>query len=514
MRALFTILIIISTHFSYGQSPAKSLTEYNVRDFGAKGDGKTPDTDAINKAITAAADAGGGTVVLPVGDYLSFSIHLKSNITLYLAAGATLIAANMDEHPGKYDDPEPNVWGDSLKYQDFGHSHFHNSLIWGENLDNIAITGFGRIYGKGLQKWGNTKPGLGNKSIALKKCRNVTLRDFSVLHGGHFVILATGVDNLTINNLTIDTNRDAIDIDCCRNVRVSDCALNSPNDDALVLKASYALGYAAPTENVAITNCQVYGFDEGTFLDGTFQQTQKAAPDKGVVTGRIKLGTESNGDFRNITVSNCVFKHCRGLALETVDGSMLENITVSNVVMEDILNAPFFLRLGSRMRGPADAKIGSLRRVLIDNVVVTANNPQYGSMLMGIPGHDVEDVVFSNIYIKVKGGGTKEQANTVVPEKENSYPDPQEFGQIPAYGFYIRHAKNIRMHNITLEFDEADYRPAFILEDVKGAVFNDISIQTVPGVPAFKLNNVSNLDVYRVNNLKDKYYKAIKALNL
>jgi polygalacturonase len=514
MRALFTILIIVCTHFTYGQTAAKSLTEYNVRDFGAKGDGKTPDTDAINKAITTAADAGGGTVVLPAGDYLSFSIRLKSNITLHLSAGATLIAAHMDEHPGRYDDPEPNVWGDSLHYQDFGHSHFHNSLIWGENLENIAITGFGRIYGKGLQKWGDPRPGLGNKSIALKKCRNVTLRDFSVMHGGHFAILATGVDNLTINNLSIDTNRDAIDIDCCRSVRVSDCALNSPNDDALVLKASYALGYAAPTENVTITNCQVYGFDEGSFLDGTFKQTQKAAPDKGVVTGRIKLGTESNGDFRNITVSNCVFKHCRGLALETVDGSVLENITVSNVVMEDVLNAPFFLRLGSRMRGPADAKVGSLRRVLVDNVVVTASNPQYGSMLMGIPGYDVEDIVFSNIYIKVKGGGTKEQANTLVPEKEKSYPDPQEFGQIPAYGFYIRHAKNIRMKDITLEFETDDYRPAFILEDVKGADFVNVKAQTMPNVPAFKLKSVTDFTTHRVNNSKDRQLKIIKALNL
>lgn len=511
MRFIALLFILLSTNIS---SAFQSKESYNVTDFGAKGDGVHLDTDAINNTIIAAANAGGGTVVFPAGKYLSFSIRLKSNITLHLNAGATLIAANMNEHPGAYDTPEPNIWGDSLHYQDFGHSHFRNSLIWGEDLENIAITGPGLIYGKGLQKWGDTKPGLGNKSIAFKKCRNVTLRDFSVLHGGHFAILATGVDNLTINNLKIDTNRDAIDIDCCQHVRVSDCALNSPNDDALVLKASYALGYAAPTENVTITNCQVYGFDEGTFLDGTYKQTQKSAPDKGVVTGRIKLGTESNGDFRNITISNCVFKHCRGLALETVDGSLLENITVTNVVMDDVLNAPFFLRLGRRMRGPANAKVGGLRRVLIDNVVVTASNAQYGSMLMGIPGHDVEDIVFSNIYIRIKGGGTTEQAAVTVPEKETSYPDPQEFGQIPAYGFYIRHAKNIRMSNINLEFEQPDYRPAFILEDVKGAVFTDVHVQSVSGIPVFDLKEVTDFDVYRVNNLKDKRYKAIKTLKL
>ena len=487
---------------------------FNVKDFGALGDGLHLDTDAINKTIDAAFKSGGGSVYFPAGNYLSFSIRLKSNISLYLSAGSTIIAANMEEHHGKYDDPELNMWGDSLQYQDFGHSHFRNSLIWGEDLDNVSILGPGLIHGKGLQKWGKTTPGLGNKSIALKKCRNVILRDFTVLHGGHFAILATGVNNMTISNLKIDTDRDAIDIDCCRHVKISDCSLNSPNDDALVLKASYALGYAAPTENITITNCAVYGYDEGTFLDGTYKTTQKAAPDKGVVTGRIKLGTESNGAFRNITVSNCTFQHCRGLALETVDGSVLENITVSNIVMDDILNAPFFFRLGRRMRGPAEIAVGSLKHVLIDNVIITASNLQYGSMLMGIPGHNVEDIVFSNIMIKIKGGTTKEQGAVIVPENETSYPDPQEFGKIPAYGFYIRHARNITMHHITLEFENPDYRPAFILEDVKGADLSDIKLQTMPGVSVFDLKDVSNFSIHRINNLKDKTIKAVKSLKL
>jgi polygalacturonase len=513
MKPALFLLVLFSLSVR-AQKPATHNPVYNVQDFGASGNGTTLDTDAINKTIDAAFKAGGGTVYFPAGNYLSFSIRLKSNIILYLSAGATITAANMEEHPGKYDAPEPNVWGDSLRYQDFGHSHFHNSLIWGEDLNNVSILGPGLIHGEGLQKWGKTTPGLGNKAIALKKCRNVILRDFTVLHGGHFAILATGIDNLTINNLKIDTNRDAIDIDCCRHVRVSDCSLNSPNDDALVLKASYALGYAAPTENVTITNCAVYGYDEGTFLDGTYKTTQKTAPDKGVVTGRIKLGTESNGKFRNITISNCTFQHCRGLALETVDGSMLENITVSNIVMDDVLNAPFFFRLGKRMRGPAELKVGSFKHILIDNVMVTASNPQYGSMLMGIPGHDVEDVVFSNIYIKIKGGALKEKAAVSVPEKETAYPDPQEFGQIPAYGFYIRHAKNIRMHHITLEFENPDYRPAFILEDVKGAEFSDINVQTMPGVETFNLKDVTDFKSFRINNLKDKSLKAVKSLKL
>jgi polygalacturonase len=192
---------------------------FDVTAFGAKGDGKAIDTPAINKAIEAAAAAGGGTVVFPAGTYLSYSIHLKSHVSLFLADGSTILGADTPPNGANaYDAAEPNEPWD--KYQDYGHSHWHNSLIWGENLKNLSIYGPGLIWGKGLSRgelWGPVaeKPGVANKAIALKNCQNVLLRDFSILHGGHFGILATGVDNLTIDNLTIDTQRDGIDVDCC-----------------------------------------------------------------------------------------------------------------------------------------------------------------------------------------------------------------------------------------------------------------------------------------------------------
>ena len=242
---------------------------YNVREYGATGTGKIPDTESINKAIDEAASAGGGTVFFPAGTYLSFSIHLKSNITLYLDQGATILAADPSSQEGGYDPPEPNIWGDSLKYQDFGHSHWHNSLIRGEDLENISFMGPGKIDGRGLTRSDRYQTGSGNKAIALKLCRNVIIRDITFFMCGHFCILATGVDNLTIDNIKIDSNRDGINIDCCKNVRISNCSVNTPNDDAIVLKSSYGLGYARVTENVTITNCQVSGYDPGTFLDGT-----------------------------------------------------------------------------------------------------------------------------------------------------------------------------------------------------------------------------------------------------
>src|SRR2546428_5660363 len=342
--AVVWLLAIVNPLFgsrAFHDGPNDNQGVYSVKAFGAKADGKTLDTPAINKAIDAAAAAGGGTVFFPAGNYSSVSIHLKSNITLYLDQGATLIAANTSNNI-KYDPPEPNEWD---KYQDFGHSHWHNSLIWGENLTNISILGPGMIWGKGLVRSGSqsrtqqqndalnnarasepktpfgypnprdaVEPGWANKSIALKLCRNVIIRDVTIFNGGHFAILATGVDNLTIDNVKIDTNRDGIDIDACRSIRISNCTVNSPFDDGICPKSSFALGYARAAENVTITNCQVSGYDEGTLLDGTFKRAFRNQNGTFSPTGRIKFGTESNGGFQSITVSNCGFDYWRGLA--------------------------------------------------------------------------------------------------------------------------------------------------------------------------------------------------------
>src|SRR5205823_5603187 len=321
----------LSHKSSAAENNAKSDREtpsFNVRRFGAKGDGVTIDTPAINNTIATAVEAGGGTVIFPAGTYASYSIHLKSFVCLYLEPGATILAASTPIEGttgGGYDAAEPQ--GPWQPYQDYGHNHWHNSLIWGEDIHDVAILGPGLIWGKGLSRGhkddkdlpATDKPGVGNKAIALKNCRNVILRDFSMLAAGWFAILATGVDNLTIDNLKIDTNRDGMDIDCCRNVRVSNCSVNSPWDDAICPKSSFALGYPRPTENVTISNCYVTGgYQLGTLLDGTFKRLGAEFKHQ---TGRIKCGTESNGGFKNIAISNCVFESCRGFALETVDGA-------------------------------------------------------------------------------------------------------------------------------------------------------------------------------------------------
>lgn len=467
---------------------------YNVKDFGATGDGINPDGSAINKAIDEAAKAGGGTVYFPAGNYLSGSIHLKSNICLYIDQGAVVIASTDST---LFDKPEKSV---NDIYQDYGHSHFHNSFIWGEDLHDISIVGTGRIWGKGLVRNGNKGDANPNKSISLLRCRNVIIRDITIFHGGWFAILATGVDNLTIDNLKVDTNRDGFDIDCCKNVRVSNCTVNSPRDDGICLKSSFALGYARSTENVTITNCQVSGYVEGTLLDGTFQHND---PKNQEPTGRIKFGTESNGGFKNITITNCVFDDCRGLALETVDGAQLEDVTISNITMRDIGNAPIFIRLGARMRGPDSIAIGVCRRIIINNIVAYNVDAKQGAIISGLPQHPIEDLQLSNIRIYYKGGGSTTAADITVAEHEKDYPEPDSWKTLPSYGFFIRHVKNLKMHDVQISYLKDDYRPPFILDDVEGAILYDIQAEKKFDASSIVLKNVEDIHVLQTKNVKD-----------
>jgi polygalacturonase len=488
---------------------------YDIRAFGAIGDGKTIDSPAINKAIEAAANAGGGTVLFPAGTYNSFSIRLKSNVALYISQGATILAAETPSSGNEgYDPAESNAPWEN--YQDYGHNHWHNSLIWGEGLHDVTICGPGLIYGKGLSRgWAHEeplaeKPRVGNKAIALKNCRNVILRDFSILKGGHFGILATGVDNFTIDNLKIDTNRDGMDIDCCKNVRVSNCSVNSPWDDGICPKSSYALGYARATENVTITNCYVTGtYELGTLLDGTFK---KFPPGQRIPhTGRIKCGTESNGGFRNIAISNCVFEGCGGFALESVDGALLEDIAITNITMRDIMNTPIFVRLGSRMRGPAGVPVGDARRILFSNIVSYNSASHQAVLVSGIPGHPVEDLKFSNIYLHHQGGGTAEMAAIQVPEKEDAYPDPHMFGPLPAHGFFLRHVNNVELTNIEIAYAAPDARPAFVLEDVHEADLFRVRLPKDSHTPIFGLKNVSDFRIFGCAKIRDKSVESTQS---
>ncbi|MCP3734710.1 glycoside hydrolase family 28 protein [Sphingomonas sp. RP10(2022)] len=470
----------------------------DVRHHGAKGDGTTLDSPAINAAIAAAAaHPHGGTVVIPIGRYRCVSIRLRSRVTIMLAKGAIIEAADGTG----YDVPEDN--GEQL-YQDFGHSHWRNSLFWGDDVEQVAILGPGLIHGKGLTRDGpgarwkaqtGERPlsmrqmsaaeiarlepdvarmqGRGNKAIALKNGRDIRLSGFTMRTCGHFAILATGTRGLHIADLTIDTDRDGIDLDGVRDCVVERCRVNTPNDDAIVVKSSFALGRIATAENITIRHCAVSGYDLGTLLDGSRRTTQALAPDRDRPTGRIKLGTESNGGYRNILIEDCSFDHGRGLALETVDGGVMENVIAQQLTMRDVTTAPLFLRLGDRRRGPAGTGIGAIRGVTLEAIEATGIDPRFAATIAGLPGHGIEDVTLRDIRLTYAGGGTAADAARRPEDLASAYPEPSMFGVTPAWGLWVRHARGLTVHGLDLATATPDARPPVRVEDVANVRVSD-----------------------------------------
>lgn len=510
----------------------------DVRDFGAVPSDGISDSDAVNAAILAASENGGGTVVVPAGVWDCFTIFLMDNVNLRLESGCVIKAARPTAEKGYV---EANADGSYPKWC--------ASLIYGEGIHDAAVTGNGIIDGSGVLTRGfgsDIKYPVPSRIFTVRESRNLLFRDFSVTMGGARVLWLVGADNVTIDNLHIDSNRDGMDIDCCHNVRISNCTVNCLNDDAIVLKSAGSLGVPRACENITITNCQVSGYDPGTFLSGEFGRTIFEAPDLDGPTGRIKLGTESVGGFRNITISNCVFDRSRGIAIECVDGGVIEDVTVNNVAMRELYNSPFFIRLGGRLRGGQPGP-SVIRRVNISNLSVKDADCRYASIIAGLPGAMVEDVNISDVHIQYKGGLSMEDARNQllsnnfftaegqngkggpnsgglpqkaraedimprepydIPECETSYPEPSIFGVLPAYGLFIRHARNIRLNNIVLETMQPDFRPVVLLMDVENIRFDGFRADKPEKVPYFVLKGVKDLKLNNTEGLRDMSVKS------
>ena len=452
MKQLLSLIVFVCCSLS------AAAGVYNVRDYGAKGDGKTLDSPAINAAIEAAVKNGGGQVLLPAGKYLSGSIRLKSNIDLHLTAGAVILAAPASMKA--YDESES--FGGFPEYQDGGHTYFHNSLIWAEGQTNVSITGHGLIDGKGLthkdtESGGNLKGG----SI-----------------GTGDKVIMTGCDLSTIDNVTIDTNRDGFDIDCCKYMTITNCRINTPRDDALVLKASYALKKPVACEHIAVSNCNITGYKCGSLIDGTY------IPEPvNWVCGRFKLGTESNGGYRNISLTNCTFMYSSGLAFEEVDQGKMENIVVSNITMSHVHHYPIYITTGCRNRGPKEVtQPSSARDIQISNVIADDCDSLCSIIVTGMKDEPIRNVWLSNIRLYFKGGGTKELVNKQYREQGTNYPEPKFAGWTPAYGLYARHVEGLHVNDVTFRYERPDYRPAIVLDDVRDATLNQIDAPTEPGV--------------------------------
>lgn len=478
MRKNLLFILLALIHLS---AIADSPNDYNILSFGAVGDGRNLDSPAINKAIDAAVANGGGKVIVPAGIYLCGSIHLKSNIELHLLPGAVIKAAPASMKV--YDESES--FGGFPEYQDGGHTYFHNSLIWAEGQDNISITGRGMIDGEGLTKndtenAGNVQGGsigTGDKAIALKLCTNVLIRDITIFRGGHFAIIITGCEKGTIDNVTIDTNRDGIDIDCCKYFTVSNSKVNTPNDDGIVLKSSYALKKPVLCENILINNCIVTGYKLGTFLDGTY------IPEKvNWVCGRIKLGTESNGGYRNIAISNCTMMYSSGLAFEEVDQGRMENIAVSNITMNHVHHYPIYITTGCRNRGPKEVTSPSYGGdIMISNIIADDADSLAGIIITGMKEEPLRNIRLHNIQIRYRGGGTADLSKKEYREQGTNYPEPRWAGPTPAYGLYARHVDGLTVRGLYLETIRPDYRHVVILDDVKNADIQDLKAPVEKG---------------------------------
>ncbi len=412
----------------------------SVREYGAKGDGATKDTAAIQKAIDAAAKQGGGTIHFPPGRYVSGTIHLKSRISVDIGPGASVMLS-----PEKADfDSYEKLDYDS--HADNETTYAHHALFMADGESDISIYGFGEIDGN-RSKRGGPKP------IAFKNCKNVAVQNIRIVNAPNYCISLLGCDYARIDGVTIrHAFADGIDPDCSRYVQISNCTVES-NDDAVCLKTSLALGKRLPTEHVAVTNC---------ILSSS--------------SNNFKMGTESSGDFRDIGLSNCTMfrrsgdKDNSGIAIESVDGSNINGVVVSNVSMSNVHN-PIFIRLGNRGRGLNPPVPGTLRNISINGIIATG--AEMTTSITGLAGHPVQDVHLENIRINMAGGGTKSPIIDV-PEAPAKYPESNMFGELPAHGMYARHAANLTVRDLRIDCEKFDGRPAIVFDDVLLGSLKDV----------------------------------------
>jgi hypothetical protein len=485
--------MLLGMLFLQCNTPKRSNGDYNITDFGAKGDSSTVNTGAIQNAIDACHKNGGGRVVIPNGQFVTGSIMLKSNVELHLTKGAFLLGSTLaSDYPFRITCMKSFRPNGIDRQQYFG-------LIMADGVENIAITGNGTIDGRGAlsedfrsyptSKDGSTwhKPER-PRLIMMYNSRHIKIHDVSIVHPANWANHYKRCDFLDIRGVHIyshgNANNDGIDLDECQDVTISDVIIDA-DDDALVFKS---LGTRA-SRNIAVTNSII---------------ASKITP--------IKVGTETDGNFQNITISNCVIRpsieekvfdplrttlHGAGIALEIVDGGIMDGVTISNIVMENSY-APFFLKLGNRGRkyGGEEPSPGQMRNIMLDNIICRNVQNDFSSTITGFPGHYIENLTLSNIRMEMAGGTQTTQRNPM-PENEKSYPWPGMFGSelpYPAYGIFFRHVKNLTLFNVQTTFEQDDVRPALHFENVKNTRIIQSDLQALAN--PIVLRNTENIVKY------------------
>ncbi|MBN1590681.1 MAG: right-handed parallel beta-helix repeat-containing protein [Pirellulales bacterium] len=439
-------------------------------------------TKAIQKAIDACAVAGRGRVVVPPGTFLTGTLVLRSNVTLHLERGAVLLGSpRIKDYPLQKPAKE-------RRYNEY----LGTSLIFARAADRVAVTGEGTLNGNSKatndflakrQVEGRRRPTL----IWFDECTNISVKGITLTSAGFWTNAYSLCRNLHIDGIRITDstfmNNDGCDIVDCENVIVEHCDIDAL-DDAICLKSFMPCG----CKNVVIRNNRLRS-----------------------LCNAIKMGTDSSGGFQNVLIEDNKIHQTgiAGIALESVDGGTLQNVIVRNIVM-DVVGTPIFIRLGERKRPIYEgrkkfaARDGQLHDVHISGIVATVdrikklneaerrqhNYDCYASSITGIPGHPVERIQLDDIHVMIQGGKPRsaKDAKRKVPEKSRRYPENRMFGVLPAYGFYIRHAKNVKMKDVHVVITQEDGRPAFVLDDVHASTFENVETKSVSKTPSFSVN--------------------------
>jgi len=455
IRIQLATLLLASYSFAQQHSRA-----FSVLDFGARGDGTTLNTTAIQRTVDKCAESG-GVVVVPPGIFLTGSIEMKSNVELHLQKGATILGSS---RLSDYTEHRPQL-------RSYNDSFLRHSIFYAERRTNIAIRGEGVIDGQGEQfkVISKEKPArYKNRPYLIRfvECTEVKIEDITLQRPACWTQQYLACENLVIHGIRVyshaNKNNDMMDIDGCRNVVISDC-IGDTDDDGITLKSTSE----HITENVTITNCVVSSH-----------------------CNALKTGTESTGGFRNIVISNIVVKPSEadsvmtgkrggiaGIALTNVDGGIMDGISISNVII-DGPEVPIFIRLGNRGRGHYEGApippVGTTKNITISDVIAK-NAKSTGCSMTGIPNHSLENIALRNIRISF-AGGVSAKSNETPKELEDQYPESTMWGQLPAYGFYIRHVKGLSMSDVDLTYEREDVRPALVLSDVADAKISGFSL--------------------------------------
>jgi polygalacturonase len=224
-----------------------------------------------------------------------------------------------------------------------------------------------------------------------------------------------------------------------------------------------------------VIGCKTSGYRMGSLLDGTYRKSDYEAPDKLGPLGRIKLGTETNGGFRNILITDCICETSRGILVGIVDGGTLEDVVISNVILRNPVNHPLFVHLSNRNRAPRGTGIGTVRRVRFDGVEVSGADYRFPCGVAGLPSHPVEDISFTDIHVTSAGGGTPADAALVPEERPTASLEVSFMGTLPASGFYGRHADRLTLRDVAFAVARPDARPTVVLDDVRGAILGGIA---------------------------------------